>query len=330
MTKDQALGADSAGVWTTAQAVSCGLSEGAIARRVASGRWQRLRRSVYADGGVEPSPLMRGWAAVLEGGGPARACAGGRTTARLLGLPLIDDDDPATGAHDAELDDVVMRTPSGATARPTLRVHRLALTPRDTVLIDGCPSLTLERALAGLAAVLSLEALVCVLDAALHAGLTTEAALAAQVRRLAGRPQAVAVRRAVALADGRAESPNETLARLLLLPVLPGLAPQVQLFDARMRELARFDLGDEELKLAVEADGRAGHAGDHMVAKDRRRDRRTEALGWRPERVTWFELRRQRRATRARIVETAADLRRGVSGRASGGSPPRHAGVSRR
>ena len=308
MAADESLGAASAGVWTRRQALGCGVSDGAIARLVASGAWQRLRTGVYADGGVDPSALMRGWAAVLACGGPQRACAAARTTARLLGLPLIDDDDPVTGEHDAEHDDVVMRTSSGITGRPTLHVQRLRLRPGDTVLIDGCPSLTLERALPGLAAVLSFEALVCLLDAALHAELTSEPALAAAARRLAGRSGAVAVGRAVALADGRAESPNETLARLLLLPVLPGLVPQVELFDGGMRLIARFDLGDERLRLAVEADGQRGHAGDRMVAKDRRRDARSIRHGWTTERCTWFELRREQAATRARVLGTAQGL----------------------
>jgi hypothetical protein len=75
----------------------------------------------------------------------------------------------------------------------------------------------------------------------------------------------------VSAADGRAESPAETLVRLLLLPDLPGLVPQVRVLDGR-RVLARFDLADEELMLAVEADGRRGHAGEVMAAKDRARD----------------------------------------------------------
>lgn len=308
MRQDEGLGAETAGVWTAAQAHACGLSHGAMARRIAAGEWQRLRRGVYADGGVEPSPLMRGWAAVLAGGGPARACAAGRTTARLLGLPLIDDDDPATGAHESPHDDLVMRTSSGVMQGSTLHLRRQGLSVGDTVLVDGCPSLTLSTALPGLAAVLSLQALVCLLDAALHRDLSSPDDLDDVVRRLTGRPHAARLRRAAALADGRTESPNETLARLLLQPVLPGLVPQVELFDERMRVIARFDLADEELKLAVEADGKRGHAGERMVAKDRRRDARAAAQGWTTERCTWFELRREQVATRERILGRARAL----------------------
>ena len=308
MTTEDELGEGRAGVWTTAEALAAGLSEGAIARRSASGQWQPLRRGAYCDGGTSPTPVMRGWGCVLSRGGPGRAWAAGRTTARLYGLPLIDDDDPATGAHELDHDDIaVRRGRSGTTG--TLHAQRLVLGRGDTVLVNGCPSLTLARALPGLAALLSFEALVCLLDGALHRELLTPAGLTAVTERHAGRRHVAALARAATHADGRAESPNETLARLLLQPVLPGLVPQVELFDEVARLVARFDLADEALRFAVEADGKQGHAGELMVAKDRRRDWRTESSGWTTERVTWFDLRRRQRETRQRVLQRADRLR---------------------
>jgi hypothetical protein len=305
------LGEGTAGVWTTAQARASGVSEGTIARRVASGQWQSLRRGTYADGGVDPTPVMRGWAAVLSRGGPGAAWAAGRTTARLLGLPLVDDDDPATGARDLEHDDLAVRARRPGTAG-TLHVSRLSLRPADTVLVDGCPSLTLARALPGLAGVLTPEALVCVLDAALHRELITAEALAEVVAGAAARRHVVALRTGVARADGRAESAHETLLRLVLLSVLPGLVPQVELFDDVARLVARFDLGDEALRFAAEADGKEGHAGAEMVAKDRRRDWRTERYGWTTERFTWFDVRRREAETRQRALDRASRSRPGA------------------
>lgn len=310
MTTEAELGEVTAGVWSHAQARAAGLSEGAIARRVQRGLWQRPQRGVYADAGVEPSPLMRGWAVVLARGGHGRAWATGRTLARMLELPLIDDDDPATGAYDRVHDDVAVRSGRPGTSG-TLHARRPAFTPgTDTVLVDGCPAMSLERALPGLAQVLSAQAMVCLLDAALHAQRLTASGLA----RVATAPRAPrALRRAAELADGRAESPAETLARLLLLPVLPGLEPQVRLVDAAARLVARFDLGDRALRLAVEADGRRGHAGEAMAAKDARRDRTSRRMGWRTERCTWFELRRRQAETVRRVVLAAREQ----SGRAT-------------
>lgn len=304
------LGAESGGVWTTAEARACGLSDDQIQHKIALGEWQCLRRGVLTDGGVVPDALMRGWTAVTAIGGAGRAWAAGRTTARLLGLPLIDDDDPATNAADAVNDDVAVQFVRRPGQRGTLRVQRLALQSGDTVLINGCPSLTLDRAIPGLARTLTFEALVCLLDAALHRELIDLDRLAAVVVAQVGRNGGARLRGAVAAADGRAEAPSETLARLILLPVLPGLVPQVEVFDRAMRLQARYDLADEDLKLAVEADGKRGHAGEQMVAKDRRRDRRTGGLGWTTERCTWWELRREQQALRARVLTTAEGLRR--------------------
>lgn len=130
------------------------------------------------------------------------------------------------------------------------------------------------------------------------------------MERFRGQRHGAVLGRAAALADGRAESPHKTLLRLLLRPVLPALVPQVRLLDEAARIVARFDLADDEIKLAVEADGKRGHAGDGMVAKDRRRDWRSEQLGWTTERFTWFDTRRRQEETRLRVLARAEQLRR--------------------
>jgi len=307
------LGNGTGGVWTTAEALRCGLSEEQVEHRVQTGEWQRLRRGVLCDAGVVPDAAMRGWAAVKAAGGAGHAWAAGRTTARLFRLPLIDDDDPATGAAEHVHDDVAVSVSRHPSQRATLHVQRLHLISGHTVRVDGCPTLTLDSALPGLARLLTREALVCLLDSALHQDLVDEQRLEVVIEARAGRHGGALLREAVQLADGRAESPAETLARLLLLPVLPGLVPQVQLFDRGMREVARFDLGDEQIGLAVEADGTRGHSGAQMVAKDRRRDRTTGGYGWTTERCTWWELRREQEALRARVLATAAGLSAGRS-----------------
>jgi hypothetical protein len=150
---------------------------------------------------------------------------------------------------------------------------------------------------------------VCLLDDVLHRDVVTVQQLHALGEQRRWEPGAPALRRALALADGRAESPAETLARLLLLPVLPGLVPQHRLLDARGWPLARFDLGDPVLRLAVEADGRT-HRGDRSAARDQRRDRRSDALGWRTERCTWWDLRREHQVLSARVLHAAQEQAR--------------------
>lgn len=288
------------------------LSAGAVDAMVRRGTWQVLLPGVYTDAGHEPDAVQRAWAAVLASGPGARAC--GRTAARLWSIPLIDDHDPATGAMDHVHHDVAVTRNLGKPAVPPRGqpvVHRRQLVLAETDVVQhpsGLLVTTPLRTLRDLAAVLPLEPLVCAFDDALHRGLVGPDELQSLVAAAKGTRQVRRLTAASALADGAAETPVETLVRLILLPHLPGLRCQVPVRDARGRLVAVLDLADEELKLAVEADGKRGHAGTLMVAKDRRRDRRTGALGWHTERVTWFESRRQQADVVRRVTAEAARL----------------------
>lgn len=304
----ESLGEHTSRVWSRADAVRVA-SPSAIATQLRRGAWQVPWPGVYADAGAPLDSTQRAVAAVLaSGGGPEaratggglRAVAAGRSAARFHGYLLVDDADPATGADGDAHDDVVVPGPCPDLVvleggrRRVLHRHQWKLGPGDVRLVEGGLHVTGRlRTIADCARLLSPEALVCLLDDALHRRLVEATSLTELVREVRWAPGAVALRTAVAAADARAESPAETLTRLLLLPVLPGLAPQVRIRDARGVVVARADLGDERLRLAVESDGRAGHEGTAMVAKDRRRDRLTDAAGWRTERFTWFETRRR-------------------------------------
>lgn len=315
------LGVTTRGVWTRKAALEA-LSRGRIQTRLDDGSWQVVWPGIYADGGIELDHEQRGIAAVLASGGDLesrkvlKAVACGRTAARVHRFPLIDDHDPATGANEHLLDDVAVRyTAAALTAESTdgsvrtlTRHHRAyrgaEIVRRPSGLYVSSPL----RTLVDCAGLLSHEALVCAIDDALHRHVVSAEVLAKAVAERAWCADVVALRRAVADADIRAESPAETLARLLLLPVVPGLVPQTQLLDSRGRVLARFDLGDKDIRLAVEADGKGAHAG--MAARDQKRDRTSDGYGWRTERCVWFELRCQQDELRTRVAEAAADQAR--------------------
>lgn len=305
------LGTDTCGVWTRADALELA-SAARIRAFLAEGTWQRLLPGIYTDGGHTPTAEQRAYAAVLASGGdhqpadgpPVRVAAAGRSAARYWRFPLIDDDDPATRACECGIDDVHVRGGGRTrrTAHGELRRHDLVFRSGDLRrLPSGLVVTSPVRTLVHCATLLTHEALVCALDDALHREVVSAAELEDAVRLCKGEPGAPAFRRAVALADGRSESPAETLARLLLLPVLPGLEPQVKLLSEWGRPLARFDLGDRRARFAVEADGKRGHAG--MAAKDRRRDRTSRSYGWRTERVTWWELRCQQSTVVREMLE---------------------------
>ena len=320
------LGAATLGVWTRRQAlevVSAGVVRGAAGRS-----WQVVWPGVLADAGFELTAEQRCWAAVLASGGPpvpvgdpdpttglqrrrARAVACGRTAARFWRLPLVDDDDPATGGQDQLVDDVAVGTHLRHVRYEgrVLRRHRLRLRSDDlTRTVSGLVVTTPLRTLIDLAGLLTADATVCALDDALHRRLVQPGQLAEAVSARHRGPGAAALPDLVSLADGRAESPGETLTRLVLRPVLPALEPQVELCDETGRVVARFDLGDRGRRLAVESDGRTAHAGTAMVARDRARDLRSERLGWWTERVSWYDVRCRQEQTRRRVLERAAWL----------------------
>jgi hypothetical protein len=281
-----------------------GLSEDDIRGRRAAGQWQQLRKGTYADGGVEPDAFMRASSAVQAACTPRRfAVAAGRTAARMWGIPLVDDHDPATRRFEETHDDVALTF--GETTARTLHSRQLHLVAEDVCLLRGIPVLTLHRTLLDLPNVVRPDALVCALDYVLHHEWVSESELAKLAQSRAWCPGVIGFRKALALADPLAESPHETLTRLVLKPVLPGLRSQVELFDRGVRLIARLDLGDEDLRLGVESDGAAYHRG--RAAEDRQRDYRT---GWTIERCTWFETRCRPDELRARALATAADLRR--------------------
>lgn len=299
------LGRSSGGVWTRADACRL-LPASSVRAALKDGSWQRLWPGTYADAGAVTAE-QHCWAAVLASGG-ADAVACGRTAARFWGFPLVDDLDPATGAREHRFDEVV-----APAHRRTLRSadrelgrHRFVLRPDDVVRTPSGLSVTSAlRTLVDCCSLLTQEAAVCALDHALHRGDVQAAELDAAVAAARGRPGAVALTAAAALADGRAESPFETLTRLVLLPVLPGLEPQVELRDPAGWLIARFDLADRRRRLAVESDGQTGHAGPQMVARDRRRDERAEDLGWHTERFTWYDVRCRPEQVRARVLRRA-------------------------
>ena len=89
----------------------------------------------------------------------------------------------------------------------------------------------------------------------------------------------VRARRAVDLADERAESPPESVLRVLLRSAGLAPVPQYVVRDAEGRFVARVDLAFPELRVAVEYDG-AWHGRPGQLARDRRRLNALVAAGW--------------------------------------------------
>ena len=235
-----------------------------------SSAWRRLHRGVYADAELPDSHGLRvAGAAVLL---PPSAAFSGRTAAYLHG---------ATQLADATTP-VEVSVPTGVRFGPAagLRVRQVGLPERDvcTVQRHRCTSglrtaLDIARCEPLAEAVVALDVLLALV--VVGRGELAEAAGAGQ----GSRRGVERMRRAVALSDGRAESPPESRLRVLLaLAGLPAV-PQHTVRDAAGNFVARVDLAYPDRRIAIEYDG-AWHGEKGQLSKDRRRHNRLVAAGW--------------------------------------------------
>ncbi|MGY1783789.1 endonuclease domain-containing protein [Geodermatophilus sp. SYSU D00698] len=268
-----------------------------------SSAWRRLFRDVYVHRDVPLTHEVRvaGAALLLPG-----AVVSGRSAAVLWGVDLA-------GAPD----DVELTLPPGRhpVRAAGLRVRRARLVREDVVRRRGVPVTVPEATALELAARLEGDEAVVAVDRLLASGFVDLAPLRARAAVATGRGSARA-RAVCALADERAESPQETRVRLLV--VRSGLPVPVPQYSVRVdgRFVARVDLGWPELRVAVEYDGR-WHAEPGQFARDRRRLNALQAAGWTVVFVTAEDLHRpDELLARIRGALAAARVRRtGSSGR---------------
>ncbi|MGY1885425.1 hypothetical protein ACI799_09005 [Blastococcus sp. SYSU DS0753] len=244
-----------------------------------SSAWRRLFRDVYVHRDVVVDHELR----VLAAATLVRpdAVVTGCSAAVLWGVDLAGPDD------DVEL----TASPSNRPVRVAgIRVRRATLAGEDVRWWLGARVTSPEATAVRVAAALPGDDAVIALDRLAAARVID----LAEVRRraaVARGPGAAQARRACALADGLAESPQET--RLRLLVVRGGLPVPVAQYEVRHRGsfVARVDFAWPELMVALEYDG-AWHGEPGQFARDRRRLNRLQEAGWRVVFVTAADLHR--------------------------------------
>lgn len=150
---------------------------------------------------------------------------------------------------------------------PLRRVNgRLATTPAWTA-VEVARGLRRPRALA-------------TLDAALHVSACTVLDLEAAVREQTGRRGIVHVRELLAYADGRAESPMESEARLVFIDGgLPMPELQYEIVDL-CGDLWRVDFAWPDAMVVAEYDSMEWHANPKIWKRDRVKVERLKDCGW--------------------------------------------------
>ena len=243
-----------------------------------SAPWRRLFPGVYVHRDVAVTHALRARAAaalVVPG-----AVVTGASAAVLWGVPLA-----------GPTDDVELTVPPGrhAVRVPGMRVRRARLPEDQRCWRDGVRVLGAAATAVELAGRTPLEDAVIAVDRLVVGGV----AALPEVRALAGRstgPGSRRARRACALADGRAESPQETRVRLLIgASGLPAPVAQFRVLDGG-RFVARVDFAWPGQRVAVEYDG-LWHGDPRQFAADRARLNRLTAAGWRVVFVTAADLR---------------------------------------
>ncbi len=279
------------GLFTAVDARRAGYGHDEIRALCGTGRWVRLRRGVYTTPGrlAEIGSRRHGadcLAALLFLDRPGTAVSHG-SAARLLDVPVWGGLDPTVRLTDPEQ----WRVGSG------FRIACAPLGPEEVVRHGPFRLTSPARTLVDCAREWPLEHAVVAMDAALLAGRTTPQDLARTAVAQQSWRGAPAARRAVALADGRAESPLETRGRLRILGAgLPTPELQVEIRSPG-RSVAVVDAWFDDAAVAVESDGRVeytdpwrGRSAGQVLWDEKRREDDLRALGIRVVRVAGADL----------------------------------------
>jgi hypothetical protein len=266
---------EAGGQVTTAQLLKV-MSRKSVATHVRTGQIVRVCRGVYAS----CPPDVEGRLAALDAmvGQPLVACMGtaawlhGFDTERDRRLHVLD-----PGIRMRPTTDLMVHQRSGA---PLRRVQgRLATTPAWTA-VEVARTLRRPRVLA-------------TLDAALHAGVCTAAELEAAVTEQRGRRGIVDVRDLLAHADGRAESPMESEARLVFIDFgLPLPELQYEIVD-HCGDLWRVDFAWPDTNVVAEYDSMEWHANPAAWKRDRLKVERLKDCGYTVVPMVVDDIRRQ-------------------------------------
>jgi very-short-patch-repair endonuclease len=277
------------------------VAAGLVTRKQLTSRvWRRLFRDVYADAALPDTHALAIAGAALVV--PRSAVFGGRSAAYLLGAESLAD---ATTPVEVVVPEVDRFGPVAG-----LLVRRTSLPVSDVRSVGRHLCTTPVRTALDLAGREEIPHSVVILDVLLGRGLVHPDDLAARATALPTGRGVRRARRAIALADGRAESPPESVLRVLLRTAGLAPVPQYVVRDADGRFVARVDLAFPEQRVAVEYDG-AWHGKPGQLARDRRRLNALVAAGWTVLHVTATDMYEPEAVVRA-VRELLAGTDRGV------------------
>ena len=276
-----------AGIATTAELAAAGLSDARIRTLTRRGDLYQVVRGVYANGprahellaiadGLQLLQLAAA-VAVTEPG----TVVSHESAAYLHSIDLLSKQDAAT---------LTCPRHRGWNARSGIRIHTATL-PADHVTAEvGLPVTTPARTVVDLARTLSFRAGVVTADSALHRKLVTKPELTAVLASCIRWP---GVRRATAViefADGRAESPLESIARVAFADCgLP--PPELQVWlGGTVEPIGRVDFYWKQYRTIAEVDGAIKYADPQRARAQLRRDSLLRDDGFEVVHFTWQQI----------------------------------------
>lgn len=258
------------------------LADGLVTRQILRTRYVKLHYNVYARAGLELDAADRARAAWLWSRRTATLV--GQSAAAMHGTQWLPIDAPAELAYG--------RQP----APPGILIHRGTIADDEICLRQSIFCTTPARTAYDIGRRAPGDTAIIRIDALLNATRCSVDEIERIADRHAGARGMRALRKALDLADGGAESPKETELRLLI--VRDGLPRPVTQVPVGRR---RVDMGWPQWKVGVEYDGEQHFANPDDYANDIERLEYLAAQGWAIIRVSARQLRYDRPGILGRI-----------------------------
>ena len=266
------------------------LASGRVTRRELNRAYTKLFRNVYARRGVELTARDKAVAAWLWSA--RSATLAGCSAAAVLGSRWVDASEPA------ELIRPNRRSPRG------ICVYSDALSSRDMCRVGEMSVTTPARTAFDIARRQPLLVAVPRIDALLRVSGCSVLDAEAVMSRNPGLRGVCNAAKALALADAGAESPPESLTRILAMAAgMPRPVTQIVVRDDDGYAVYRLDMGWPHCKVAIEYDGAQHWTDPRQRARDIERLEFLAAQGWTIIRVSWVQLRDQPKLVVSRIAK---------------------------
>ncbi len=244
------------------------LADGRVTRAELRREHRRIYRDVYIRRDCEVDALIRARAAWLFARG--KAVVAGPSAAVLHGSKWIPAD------HTAELVWQEHRQPYSA-----IRIRADVLDDNEVEVLDGIQVTTAARTAFDIGRQGPFTRALERIDALCNATSLSPSTVSLLAETHRGFRGIVQLRQVLEVADGGAESPQESRTRLMLVDAgLPWPTTQIQVRDVTGQVFARIDIGWEQWKVGVEYDGEQHWSDEAQRAWDIERTYRLEHLGW--------------------------------------------------